>query len=254
MHQASPTTALPKPAVHRRRDPIRTAFRRWVSGLLAAVAATGALGAGALLVAPSAAQGQCIDEAIRDELNARRRYRGVRPRLFQKAARHEISAMGGLYAADLYSSSWMVQGAYTYHVTEELGLEAAFGYTRSDSEVVRIIEDELNVSLLREARDVYIYTAHVLWSVAYGKMRWFGDGISRFDLHLAIGGGLTDNASARGLTFSGGIGLKLYFTEWFAVRIDIRDQLLQQEALGESRIVQNIAATLGLSVFLPPEA
>jgi len=204
--------------------------------------------------APSTARGQCIDEAIRDELNARRRYRGVRPRLFQKAGRHEISAMGGLYAADLYSSSWMVQGAYTYHVTEELGLEASFAYTRSDSEVVRIIEDDLNVSLLRESTDVYVYQAHVLWSLAYGKLRWFGDGISRFDLHLAVGGGITDNESARGLTFSAGLGLKLYFTEWFAVRFDVRDQVLQQEILGASRIVQNLTATLGLSVFLPPEA
>src|SRR5262252_2214072 len=54
------------------------------------------------------AQSQCIDEAIRDELNARRRYRGVQSRLFQKAGRHELSGFGGLYAADMLSSSFLV--------------------------------------------------------------------------------------------------------------------------------------------------
>src|ERR1700753_3488095 len=73
-------------------------------------------------VAPLFAQdssSQCIDEAIRDELNARRKYRGVQKRLFQKAGRHELSAIGGIYAADLLSSSYVVGGAYTFHFTED---------------------------------------------------------------------------------------------------------------------------------------
>src|SRR5687768_1451238 len=82
-------------------------------------------------VAPEVASAQCIDEAIRDELNARRRYRGVRERLFQKALRHEISVMGGVYAADLLSASFVVQGAYTFHVTEDIGLEASFAYSQA---------------------------------------------------------------------------------------------------------------------------
>ena len=41
-------------------------------------------------------------------------------------------------------------------------------------------------------------------------------------------------------------------TDWFALRIDVRDQVLQQEVLGESRISNNITATLGLSRVFPP--
>lgn len=205
----------------------------------------------ASLLVTTTASAQCIDEAIRDELNARRRYRGVQERLFQKAGRHELSVMGGVYSADLLSSEYLLQGAYTFHVTEELGLEAAFGYTRADSEIVRIIENDRGITLLREEAPVFIYQAHLLWSIAYGKMRWFGGSISRFDFHLALGGGITDNQTARGLTFSGGVGFKFYAAKWLAVRIDVRDQVLQQEILGESVIVNNVAATLGLSIFFP---
>lgn len=208
--------------------------------------------AAAAPAAPAAAQ--CVDAEIRDQLNARRRYRGVRPRLFRKGGRHELSAMGGLLAADLYDASWLVQGAYTYHFSEDLGLELGFAYARAEAENVRIVEDALNTSLLDVDRDVFVYQAHLLWSLAYGKLRWLGSGISRFDLHVAIGGGYTDNESARGPTFSAGLGLKLYFTEWFAVRVDVRDQILEQELLGVSRLVQNLSATLGLSVFLPPSS
>jgi outer membrane beta-barrel protein len=197
------------------------------------------------------ASAQCIDEAIRDELNARRQYRGVQERLFQKARRHELSALGGMYAADLMSSSYLVGGAYTFHFSEDLGLEASFGYTRSKSEVVDLIEDKLSVDLVRNNVPVYIYLGHVVWSLAYGKLRWFGSRISRFDFNLALGGGVTDNRSARGLTFSGGLGFKFYPTTWFAVRVDLRDQVLAQELLGESRLVNNLTATLGLSVFIP---
>ena len=47
------------------------------------------------------------------------------------------------------------------------------------------------------------------------------------------------------------LGIKFYVSTWFAFRVDVRDQVLQQELLGESTIVNNIAATLGISVFIP---
>jgi outer membrane beta-barrel protein len=202
-------------------------------------------------VAPSRAHAQCIDEAIRDELNARRRYRGVEERVFQKALRHELSFMGGYYAADLLSSSYLLQGAYTFHVTEDIALEASFAYTHADSRIVRIIEEDRGTTILRADAPVYIYTGHLLWTLAYGKMRWFGDGISRFDFYIALGGGVTDNQTARGLTFSGGFGMKFFLTRWMDFRVDVRDQVLQQDVLGQSVIVNNIAVTGGLSMFIP---
>jgi len=196
-------------------------------------------------------EGECVDAAVRDELNARRQYRGVQERAFQKARRHELSAFGGGYAADLMSASYLVGGAYTFHLSEDLGLEAGFGYTRSHSELVDIIEDRLATTLVREDTPVFLYTGHLLWTLAYGKLRWFHSSISRFDFYLALGGGITDNRAARGLTFSGGLGFKFYPTRWLAVRIDLRDQLLNQELLGASRIVNNLLATAGMSVFIP---
>jgi len=220
------------------------------------------LGAGALValcVSPLRAHadctdekgGPCVDDAIRDELNARRQYRGVQERVFQKALRHELSAYAGAYAADLASASYLVGGAYTFHLSEDLGLEASFGYTRAKAELVRIVEDRFATDLIREDAPVFVYGGHLLWTLAYGKLRWLHSRISRFEFFLALGGGITDNRSARSLTFSGGFGLKFYPTSWLGVRLDVRDHVLNQELLGESRIVNNLVATLGVSTFLP---
>lgn len=218
------------------------AIRAWLPAVLALFVA----------IAPTAtSHAQCIDEAIQDELNARRRYRGVEERIFRKALRHELSVMGGIYSADLLSSFAYVQGAYTFHVSESIGLEASFGWSRAESDIVRLIENDRGISLLRLETPIFTYMGHLLWSIAYGKMRWFGGRISRFDLYLAAGGGVTDNQSARGLTFSGGIGMKFYFGSWFALRLDVRDQVLSQELLGEQELVNNITATFGMSIFLP---
>jgi outer membrane beta-barrel protein len=203
---------------------------------------------------PAVTHAQCIDEAIRSELNARRKYRGVQKRLFQKAGRHELSVMGGLYSADLLSSSYMVQGAYTFHFVEELGLEASFAYTRAQSDLVKIVEQDTSFTALRLDTPVYVYQGHLLWSLAYGKVRWFSGAVSRFDVHLALGGGVTDNQTAQGLTLSGGLGFKFLFTQWFALRFDVRDQILSQELLGVSEVVHNLAATMGFSVFIPFES
>lgn len=199
------------------------------------------------------ARAQCIDEAIRDELNARRRYRGVQKRLFQKTGRHELSAFGGVYAADLLSSSYLLQGAYAFHVSEDFALEASFGYTRAESDLVRVVEQDTSFTALRLDTPVYLYLGHLLWSLAYGKLRWFNGSISRFDFYFALGGGVTDNQSAEGLTLSGGFGFKMFFGDWFALRLDLRDHVMSQELLGVSEVVNNLAATLGFSIFLPFE-
>lgn len=247
---------LPMPSMSARRTQLRSCMKAALRLLLRTVPPAfcmGVLALAPLLVLPSVGSAQCIDEAIRDELNARRRYRGVRERLFQKSGRFEISALGGVYAADLLSASYLVEGALTYHVTEDIGLEAAFAYSQAESSLVSIIEQDRGITLLRLNSPVYIYQAHLLWTLAYGKMRWFGAEIGRFDLSLAVGAGITDNQTSRGLTGSFGLGAKFFFEQWFAIRIDIRDQILEQQLLGESAIVNNLTATLGLSIFIPFE-
>jgi outer membrane beta-barrel protein len=210
--------------------------------------------AGAGLAAwSSTAHAQCVDEELKQELVGGRHYRGVQERLFTKAFRHEISAVGGWYAADLYSSNWVVGGAYTFHFSEDLALEASFQYTRFRSAVTDTYERRYPQIQLEEStnRPGLLYFGHLVWSFAYGKLRWFGSGITRFDLNLAIGAGVTDDSTSLGITGSAGLGTKWYFGKWFAVRFDIRDHVLSQQLVGEQHLVNDVVVTAGFSVFIP---
>src|SRR5580704_16655797 len=134
----------------------------------------------ALTLAPRAARAQCVDEELKDELVGGRHYRGVEDRLFTKAFRHELSAMGGVYSADLYSSSWLAGGAYTFHFSEDLALEASVQFTRFRSAVTDTYErryPEIQVENGTSAPG-RLYFGHLIWTLGYGKIRWMGGGIS----------------------------------------------------------------------------
>jgi outer membrane beta-barrel protein len=207
----------------------------------------------AVLLLPRALHAQCVDENLKEELIGGRHYRGVQDRLFTKALRHEISPMGGWYAGDLYAGAPVYGGAYTFHFSEDLGLEASYMRTQRKNDLIDAFQRANNVprQLIVSSTPLNLYFGHLVWSMAYGKMRWFGSGITRFDFYLAAGAGVTDDGSGRGLTGSGGFGLKIYIGKWFGVRLDVRDHILQEQALGVSQIVNDILATGGISVFLP---
>lgn len=207
----------------------------------------------ALLASATPASAQCVDEELKQELVGGRHYRGVEERLFTKAFRHELSVMGGVYAADLYSSNWLLGGAYTFHFSEDLGLEASFQATQFHSAVTDSYERRYpQIQVLNSPNaDGRLYFGHLIWSFAYGKLRWMGDGISRFDFNLAFGAGVTDDQTSRGATASAGLGTKFFFGKWFALRFDVRDHVLREVLVGDDHLVNDVLVTLGASVFIP---
>jgi outer membrane beta-barrel protein len=207
----------------------------------------------ASLAVTRAAHAQCVDEELKDELVGGRHYRGVEDRLFTKAFRHELSAMGGYYAADLYSSSWLAGGAYTFHFSEDLALEASVLFTNFHSAVTDTYERRYPQIQIENgtSEPARLYFGHLIWTLGYGKIRWMGGGISRFDFNVAIGAGVTDDNASRGLTGSAGLGGKLFLGKWFALRFDVRDHVLEEALVGDEHLVNDVLLTLGASVFIP---
>jgi outer membrane beta-barrel protein len=78
-----------------------------------------------------------------------------------------------------------------------------------------------------------------------------GGGISRFDFNLALGAGVTDDQTSRGVTGSAGLGTKLFLGKWFALRFDVRDHVLEEALVGDEHLVNDILVTLGASIFIP---
>lgn len=219
--------------------------------------AAGISTAGLLLATAQPARAQCVDEELKQQLVGKRAYRGVVPRLFKKALRHELSPIGGWMAPQVADGQPVYGGAYTFHFTEELGLEAEYLRSRQSYGLLEAISDRNQRQVGLTSQDLApapmnLYLGHLVWSMAYGKVRWVGSSIGRLDFHLALGAGVVDAPDSQGIAGSGGFGLKFYVAEWLAVRLDVRDLVHQQRPpLGEEHIVNDILTTAGLSVFFP---
>jgi outer membrane beta-barrel protein len=202
------------------------------------------------------ARAQCVDEALKEQLVGKRSYRGVVERQIQKALRHELSPMGGWYAADVSDGAPIYGGAYTFHFTEDVGLEASYLRTQQNFAFLRGVVDS-NQGLVQitapNTELLQYYMGTLVWSLAYGKVRWLGGAIGRFDFNVALGAGVAVEPGERGFTGEGGFGLKFYANEWLAIRLDARDYIRQmkRQSLGIEQIVNDVAVLGGLSVFIP---
>src|SRR5262245_26539261 len=65
------------------------------------------------------------------------------------------------------------------------------------------------------------------------------------------GRGVVDSPTSRGASGVGGIGVKLFAGNAVAIRLDARDRVYRQELLEEHFLVNDVALTMGLSLFLP---
>jgi outer membrane beta-barrel protein len=204
-----------------------------------------------LLAAGSTASADCVDPVEKAKLIAQKRGRRADERDFVKTARHELTVQGGYYVSDLLDGTFVVGGAYTYHLTEDAAIEASFGYSRVSSSVAARLEQDRGVTILPKQDRVYLVFTDLIWSPVHGKMRMFADSIIHFDIYGAAGVGIIDNATSFGAAGQFGLGSKIFLSPSWAVRLDVRDQLYKQQILSVRQYVNDFSLTLGVSVFLP---
>jgi outer membrane beta-barrel protein len=198
-----------------------------------------------------AAAADCVDPAEKARLIAEKRGRRADERDFVKSARHELTLQGGYYISDLLDGTYVVGAAYTYHLTDDAGIEASFAFSQVRSSVASRLEHDRGVSVLPKEDRVYLVFTNLVWSPIHGKMRFFADSIVHFDIYGAAGVGIIDNATSLGVAGQFGLGTKVFLSKSWAVRLDVRDQLYKQQILAVRQYVQDISLTLGVSVFLP---
>lgn len=199
---------------------------------------------------PSDPTNQCIDKEIADRLAVKRKRRGAIDRLYVKQARHEFSLLGGYYVSDLFSGTYTLAGAYTFHMTESTAVEIGAAFTHANADVIRAIEDQRGTVLEDDFAAVRFVESLLIWTPVYGKLR-LGGTIARFDIHADLGVGVVDSATSRGAAGVAGLGSRLFLGQAMALRVDLRNHVFRQELLDEQFLVNDLSLTAGLSIFLP---
>jgi outer membrane beta-barrel protein len=193
---------------------------------------------------------ECIDQNLADVLEQKRRRRDVKERLFIKAGRHEITAYGGLYAADLLGASFIVGGAYTYHMNDDFAVEGNFGYSRATLNGDKLL-NRSGIDLVSKEDRRLVATGALVWTPFHAKLAASGPTIIHFDIGLLAGAGVVDTASSADGAFVGGLMMKFFFGRSWAIRLDFRDHVFRQELFGYKDYVNDLTFTMGVSTFLP---
>jgi outer membrane beta-barrel protein len=184
------------------------------------------------------------------ELGAAGRRKGVQKRDFLKRLRLEISAWGGFFASDLLSTSYDYGGAIAFYPGEDFGFEASLLVTPFDLAVERPLTQFFAGQVFKKTT-AFVVVGDFLWSPIHLKLRVSEHAIAHGDVFFVLGAGDTVSQTVQGITFDAGLGLKLYANKWLAVRFDLRDYLMVQEAVAVQRVTNNIVGLFGLSLFIP---
>ncbi len=210
--------------------------------------------------------------------------------LFRKAGRLELSFTGNLSLADAFFTKYFGGVKLGYHLAESLSVavHGMSGTAVASGSAVLCTRTEGCGSALQKmlyqvpGRVRWIAGAEVGWAPVYGKLSVLAEAIAHFDLSILGGVDLIAHdrilsgrptaaggtSEAETLAANGGsppvdsaigghvgLGARLFFTEWLAARLEVKDYLYTVKVPnigGATDLQHQFFTELGLSFFLPP--
>jgi outer membrane beta-barrel protein len=221
---------------------------RILAGLTAAVAA--------LTAAPAFAQETVDIGTIQEEDIV-----VVQRLLYPKDGRTELGVHLGVMPFDAFLFTPNLQLTFDRHFNEKVSLSVALGggYGLKNGTLRELESPEFG-----KTPDAYRYLGSLLvgaaWAPIYAKVNLDGARVLHHDLYGVVRAGITlEQSIIEGFspspTLSLGVGARVWTSERFALRFEVRDDMLiQRRSLTEStHFKQNVNLTIGFVRFSPPQ-
>jgi outer membrane beta-barrel protein len=159
-----------------------------------------------------------------------------------------LGAFAGTYATQNFGTSAVSGVRLGYHVTEDVFVEATYASTKVSDEDFRQIFPNGGIFPTPTQRLNY-YNVVAGYNILPGEV-FFGRSRAKISQgYIVAGVGSTDFAGQKRQTISAGFGLRVVFTDWFAVQADVRDHIYSLDLLGKRRSTNNLEVTAGLTVY-----
>jgi outer membrane beta-barrel protein len=205
--------------------------------------------------------------------------------LFRKAGRFEATATGNLSLNDAFFTKYFGGVKLGYHLTEAWSISGQLqaGAARRTGSAVECrtssgCANASDTQLFQVPGHLTMITGlEGAWSPIYGKLNLASERVAHFDLSVLFGGdyisyekvvsaadadrlALTGDRPPTASTIGGhvGLGVRLFFAEWIAARLEIKDYVYAvpvpnwQEGGSARKDLQNQLFTeLGVSIFFP---
>ena len=181
----------------------------------------------------------------------------VQRKFTRKNWRHEFSPVGfGGVPFGTYRRTLLGSASYTLHANDWLGLELFdFSYNKNffSSFLSDINENSSGTKIFLDYQKlIYFMTAGVQLTPFYGKVSTFSRWLAYVEPYFSLGLGVAKTETNSYLSGYPGLGLRVFFTEWFSMRLEFRDYIYNEKKRdGNNELRNNYAVTLALSFWLP---
>jgi len=160
----------------------------------------------------------------------------------------EIGAYFGALSIEDFGTNSVYGVSAAYHITEDFFFRGQVGR----SEAGRTSFETLggNVQLLTgDERQFTYYSLSLGYNFLPGEV-FLGRGRAMNSSFYLIGGiGSAEFAGDERFTVSFGAGYRVLPTDWLAVHIGVEDRVFESDLLGGSKLVNNMEAQVGVTVF-----
>jgi len=151
---------------------------------------------------------------------------------------------------------------YTLHVNDWFGWEVGnFLYSKT---FFSSFTDDINAQQgtspkldVDTKKLLFLFTSGIQITPFYGKMSTFSRWIAYLEPYFSLGAGLAKTEGDSYFTFYPGVGFRIFFREWFSMKLEFRDYMFTEKVLNrsnnqtENKFRQNYAFTVSLSFWFP---
>ncbi len=207
----------------------------------------------------------------------------VSGQLYRKAGRFELTGGGLLSLNDAFFTKYFAGAKLGYHFNEYWSLHATFSSgaaAKTDSAVVCPVNRTCHAATQTELNQVpgridRIVGAELQFSPIYGKLNVFAERVVHFDLSVLGGADLITHDKVIAAPDAGdpaailaaaqrqpqvstpgfhvGLGARLFLSEAFAIRAEVKDYVYQVDvpSVGRKDVQNQLFTELGISLFFP---
>lgn len=159
--------------------------------------------------------------------------------------RFELGPYAGVYAPDGFGASGVFGLRLTYHVTEGIAFEASYAISQVDQSAFRRVT---GLSLLTSDELSY-WNVGVSYDLFPGQVFITRARTMNSAIYVIGGLGQVTMDERNHFSVNVGTGYKLFVTDWFSFRPDLRLYLFETDFTGEKTLTYNLEGTIALAVF-----
>jgi outer membrane beta-barrel protein len=148
---------------------------------------------------------------------------------------------------DISESSELIGASISYNINENLFLEARYAQATAGQTSFEKLSGGAPF-LTEEERDYTYYNLSLGYNIN-GETFFTDNLVFNSDFYFTVGAGSTEFGGDERFTVSVGAGYRLLLTDWWALKVDVRDHVFTSDIIGVEKDVHNLALTLGTTFF-----